>query len=107
MAKGQTVGMLPTSALVQVLGENLEIRKSGRDGAKFPLYLSCKIGPIPINTRDGQDILLELGSFKGAPGSDPEPAPEKTPEPSEPVPEQKPEPAKQPRWFQHDPELEI
>lgn len=86
MAAGNKVAELPASALVQVLGPTLEVRRSGKDGKKYPLYLVTPWGPWPINTAAGQDFLLENANFSGAetPAS-----PEQIPEPA-PVPEMPP-----------------
>tara|TARA_B100000446_G_scaffold185938_3_gene211045 strand:+ start:3319 stop:3642 length:324 start_codon:yes stop_codon:yes gene_type:complete len=90
MAKGETVGMFPPELLGALFGGSVEIRKSTVEGKKYPLYLASELGPIPINTRKGQDRLLELGKFNGAP--EPEPAPEPIAvEPPELAPEPEPE----------------
>jgi len=106
---GKTVGHFETKFLVEVLGRDVEIRKSGREDAKFPLYLSTKVGPVPINTRKGQDILLELGTFQGAPEVTPEIKPEVIPDiQPEVAPEIKPaDVVVKPRWLDHDPDLGI
>lgn len=89
------VGVITTASLADLLGPELEIRKSER-GAKYPLYLSTKIGPWPWNTKSGQDILLENGQFLGAESveNSPEPAqesPETPPDKEEEIPgEEKP-----------------
>lgn len=87
MAQGNTVAVIDTAKLAELLGSQVEIRKSAREGAKYPLYLSTCCGPLHLNTRAGQDFLLENGKFKGA--GDPEPAPENP----EPAPEPRPEPS--------------
>ncbi len=82
MAAGEQVARLPTAALVAALGEFVEIRKSQKDGKKYPLYMVTPWGPWPINTANGQNFLLENGLFNGAQSTPaPEPLPEPAPEP--------------------------
>lgn len=56
--KGTPVGKMPTAALVALLGETVEIRRS-ESGRKYPLYMSTCCGPMFLNTRAGQDCILE------------------------------------------------
>ena len=39
MAAGEKVAVLPVRALLAVLGDGLEVRKSQREGKRYPLYL--------------------------------------------------------------------
>jgi len=100
MATGQKVASLPAAALVDFLGESVEVRKSQVEGKRYPLYLVTPWGPWPINTPAGQDFILEHAIFNGAPviaANDPiieaanDPEPEQEPEYPEPEPEIEPE----------------
>ena len=73
---GGVVAILKTCDLMALWGDEVLIKRSSRDGCKYPLYLSTRTGPVHINTRAGQDVLLESGQFYGAAGPPPvEPAP--------------------------------
>lgn len=100
MAKGEMVAKLPAAALVEFLGESIEVRKSQVEGKRYPLYLVTAWGPWPINTPAGQDFILENAIFNGAPviaANDPameaanDPALDQEPEYMEPEPETEPE----------------
>ena len=90
---GKKVALLSRDELIKVLPEWIEVRKSARDNARYPLYLSAQFGPWHLNTPAGQELLLESAVFDGAPvvtipEPDPEPAPElpgQNPEPDPPL----------------------
>ena len=75
MATGKRCAMLPVSALAQLWGDSVEVRKSQVEGKKYPLYLSTKTGPVPFNTPTGQEFLLHFATFDGAPEAANDPAP--------------------------------
>ena len=66
MANKNRVAVLKTASLTELLGEELLVMKSGREGARYPLYISSKIGPIHLNTAAAQNFVLENGVFDGA-----------------------------------------
>jgi len=110
MAKGETVAMLPREALLAALPEMVEVRKSSREGAMYPLYLSWPFGPLHMSCAKGQDLILENAVFSGAGGpvsSEPVPEPVPVPEPGPGLPGENPEreaqeelpPPKQPSGF--------
>lgn len=86
---GKRVAVLSAALLPQIFGESLEVRKSQREGARYPLYLSTKVGPVHLNTPTGQDFLLENAVFDGPNGPEPIPAP--IPEKPEQIPAPAPE----------------
>jgi len=77
------IGSIKTRDLLAFLGEELEVRKSDR-GAKYPLYLSAKIGPVHMNTRGAQDFILEYGVLDSVKPefAEPEPREEVSPSPA-------------------------
>lgn len=92
------VGKIKTAHLAEFLGPELTVKRSGRDGAKYPLYLSTCLGPVHLNTRAAQDLALEHGEFfanaeaRAAANAEPEPVPAVAPAPvpkPEPAPEKK------------------
>lgn len=91
----KVVGYITREMLAASLPDRIEIRKSSRDGARYPLYLSGPFGPWHMNTRPAQEVLLCSGVIHGANGC-PDPEPERVkPEPEAvpvPVPEPEPEP---------------
>lgn len=97
MAKGQDVAVIKTADLVALWGDEVVIRKSAREGARFPLYLSTIHGPVPVNSYAGQDALLEHGKFKGAETPEPEKPEPVNPEKPEPPAPEKPEPNPEPK----------
>lgn len=68
MAKGRRVGAIAAIDLAGLLGSDVEIRRSEREGAKYPLYLSTCIGPLHMNTKKAQDYLLENATMDGPNG---------------------------------------
>ena len=101
MANKNIVGSLAVENLPVILGKTVQIKKSQRENAKYPLYISTPIGPLHFNTRAGQDFLLDYGSFNGAPEPDAPAAPE--PEPDAPAAPESTKPRK--GWFSEDKEL--
>jgi hypothetical protein len=101
MAKGVDVAVIKTRDLVHLWGEEIVVRKSAREGARFPLYLAPCGAPVPMNFYAGQDFILNFGTFKGAandPGNSPKsPEPDlPEPEPVNPSPTPEPEPEVKP-----------
>ena len=70
---GKRVAALEAALLPLLIGEVIEVRRSVREGAKYPLYLSTKVGPLHLNTRAGQDFLLEHARFDGPNGPEESP----------------------------------
>lgn len=66
MANNQQVATLSCKKFMEFLGPDLVVMRSERDGAKYPLYLSTRMGPVHLNTPRAQDFVLENGLFKGA-----------------------------------------
>ncbi len=113
MAKGATIGTLQTQHLVLLLGDTVEVRRSARADAKYPLYLSCRYGPIPLNHADAQELILEKADLhtpgdkpgepkqnlgtppESPPGNPPVPAGESAGEPGE-------KSREKPGWFDRD-----
>lgn len=89
----QNIGSISRVALLKALPEEIDIRKSGREGCKFPLYLSTPWGPWHMNTKAAQDLLLEHGQIHGAP---PAAVSEDEPDKGEPEPVTAPAPAAKP-----------
>lgn len=91
MARGRRVGAIAAIDLAGLLGSDVEIRRSEREGAKYPLYLSTCIGPLHMNTKKAQDYLLEKATMDGPNGPEnPKPVPvveESKPPIEEPAPE--------------------
>lgn len=71
---GKRVAALEAALLPLLIGDIIEVRRSVREGAKYPLYLSTKVGPLHLNTRAGQDFLLEHARFDGPNGPEESPA---------------------------------
>lgn len=84
------VAVIKTADLAALWGDEIVIKKSTKEGKRYPLYLSLPTGPVFLNTAKGQDFLLEHGVFS-SPAS-PAPAPEDSPSES-PVPVSEPAPA--------------
>ena len=68
MANKNRVAVIKTAKLAEFLGSDLAVMKSKREGARYPLYLSSKLGPIHLNTPAAQDFVLENGVFSDASG---------------------------------------
>lgn len=68
MANKNRVAVIKTAKLAEFLGSDLAVMKSKREGARYPLYLSSKLGPIHLNTPAAQDFVLENGIFSDASG---------------------------------------
>jgi len=86
------------------LADRMEVRKK-RKGS-HPLYLwSAQTGPVFLNTRYGQDWILDRAVMYDQAGNDPEPEPEPEPqENADPAPDPDPEPVKESKpdsggWF--------
>ncbi len=89
---GGQVASIKVSKLVALWGDDVAVKRSKREGAKYPLYLSTSTGPVHLNTVNGQDFLLEYGVFHGANDPAPETIPAPIPETVAPTPETIPAP---------------
>jgi hypothetical protein len=81
----EVVGAVPVASLAEILGvgDFVEVKKSER-GAKYPLYLVSKTGPIHLNTRRAQEMVSGLlaGKIPESNEKKPDEIPEKNPEKS-------------------------
>jgi hypothetical protein len=93
----KAIGTIPRAVLASLLPENVEVRRSVKPGAKYPLYLSTSWGPWAMNTPSAQDAILDNATIYGAEGA-PEVVDsiEKKPEES---PEVEPETQSEPGFF--------
>ena len=74
------IGYLTKEDFMRLLPDRVPVRKSQKATPKYPLYCHApKMGPIPLNTREAQEIILENAVMFGAEGppSVPEVIPEK------------------------------
>ena len=74
------IGFITRENFLKLLPERVPVRKSSKETAKFPLYCHCPIlGPVSVNTRAGQDVILENAVMFGPEGQPqiPEVVPEK------------------------------
>ena len=62
------VGTVKTADLEKIWGPEITIKRSHRDGKRYPLYLAPNTGAIFLNSQRGQDGLLDHGHFYGAEG---------------------------------------
>lgn len=51
------VATFQTAKLVELLGPTVEVRRSTREGARYPYYLATKTGPLHFNTQGAQAFL--------------------------------------------------
>ncbi len=89
------IGFITKENFLKLLPDRVPVRKSVKEKSKFPLYCHAPCtGPIPLNTRDGQNVILENAVLYGP--ENPEEKPELIPVPV-PVPvvaDPEPEPEK-------------
>ena len=79
------IGYISKEDFMKLLPDKVPVRKSGKESARFPLYCHApRLGPVPINTRAGQEIILECAVLYTP--ENPEPVPENLPEVVDPVP---------------------
>lgn len=76
MAAGKRVGVLRCADLEKIYGETLEVRRSEREGGRWPFYLVTPIGALMFNAPKGQEFILEhmLADVPAQPGGEPQPA---------------------------------
>lgn len=87
------IGYISKKNFLKLLPDRVPVRKSVKDSAKFPLYCHAPCtGPIPLNTRLGQEVILENAVMYGP--ESPEEKPELIPVPVVTDPEPEPEPEK-------------
>ena len=54
------IGFIRKEDFLKLLPDRVPVRKSIKESARFPLYCHAPLtGPIPINTRGGQEVILE------------------------------------------------
>ena len=73
------IGFISKQDFMRLLPDRVPVRKSAKEGAKFPLYCHAPLlGPVSINTRGGQEIILENAQLFSPdnPGLEPEKIPE-------------------------------
>ena len=78
------IGSISKEDFMKLLPDRVPVRKSLKENAKFPLYCHTPLlGPISINTRGGQEVILNHAVLytPGDPEPIPEPIPERLPEP--------------------------
>ena len=60
------IGYISKENFLKLLPDRVPVRKSVKETAKFPLYCHAPCtGPIPLNTRDGQNVILENAVLYG------------------------------------------
>jgi hypothetical protein len=75
------IGFITKENFLKLLPDRVPVRKSAKPGARFPIYCHCpKLGPVPVNTRVGQGLILENAVMYGPDGPE-----VKTVEPVQPV----------------------
>jgi len=80
------IGFITKENFIKLLPDHVPVRKSAKPGARFPIYCHCpKLGPVPVNTRVGQSLILENAVMYGPGGPE-----VKTVEPVQPVVEPEP-----------------
>ena len=63
------IGFITRDNFLKLLPERVPVRKSSKEASKFPLYCHCPmLGPVSVNTRAGQDVILENAVLFGADG---------------------------------------
>ncbi|GAA6152551.1 hypothetical protein [Pseudoteredinibacter isoporae] len=102
---GGDVATLSSSALSKLWGDKITVKKSQKPGKTYPLYMATPTGPVFLNSKAGQDFLLEHGEFKGAsPEAAPEPAPVDSPETPADIPQKIPAAPQEPeKVIKHPP----
>ena len=66
------IGFITRENFLKMLPERVPVRKSSKESSKFPLYCHCPmLGPVSVNTRAGQDVILENAVLFGANGPEP------------------------------------
>ena len=63
------IGFITKENFIKLLPDRVPVRKSAKPGARFPIYCHCpKLGPVPVNTRVGQSLILENAVMYGPDG---------------------------------------
>jgi len=77
------IGYLAKEDFMKLLPDRVPVRKSAKATAKFPLYCHTPLlGPVSVNTRGGQEVILENAVLfsPDSPAPKPEIEPEVLPE---------------------------